>query len=294
MRKFAEACERIAGTTRKLEKIAIVADYLKSSPSEEASVAAVFLSGRPFPAWEETTLQVGGRLLWKVVEELSGKNEEELTAAYRKHGDLGAAAADLLEARVGTGAPARPVRAKLGSVENDEDSMLNDGLSAREVQATFRRIAAARGIAAKAILLRELLSQVTPLEAKYVIKIIAGDLRIGLKESLVEEAIAKAFGASVKEAQRANMLLGDIGGTLHFAAEGKLNQARMRLFHPLGFMLASPAQSAEEALGYFENALVEDKYDGIRAQAHCSGGESVSFRVRGMKSRNLFPSCQTL
>jgi DNA ligase-1 len=289
MRKFAEACERIAGTTKKLEKIAIVADYLKSSPPEEASVAAVFLSGRPFPVWEETTLHVGGRLLWKVVEELSGKNEEELTAAYRTHGDLGAAAADLLESRVVLGAPARPVRAKLGSGENHEDSMLNDGLTGREVQATFRSIAAARGSAAKAILLRELLSQVTPLEAKYVIKIITGDLRIGLKESLVEEAIAKAFGASVKDAQRANMLLGDIGETLRFAAEGKLNDARMRLFHPLGFMLASPAQSAEEALSYFENALVEDKYDGIRAQAHCSAGEVRLFSRTRDEITESFP-----
>jgi DNA ligase-1 len=289
MRKFAEACERIAGTTKKLEKIAIVADYLKSSPPDEASVAAVFLSGRPFPAWEETTLQVGGRSLWKVVEELSEKNDKELTAAYRKHGDLGAAAADLLEARAGTGVPARPVRAKLGSGENHEDSTLNDVLTAREVQATFRRIAAARGSAAKAILLRELLSQVTPLESKYIIKIITGDLRIGLKESLVEEAIAKAFEAPVKDALRANMLLGDIGETLSFAAEGKLNQARMRLFHPLGFMLASPAQSAEEALGYFENALVEDKYDGIRAQAHCSGGEVRIFSRTRDEITESFP-----
>jgi DNA ligase-1 len=289
MRKFAEACERIAGTTKKLEKIAIVADYLKSSPSDEASVAAVFLSGRPFPAWEETTLQVGGRSLWKVVEELSEKNDKELTAAYRKHGDLGAAAADLLESRVISGAPARQVRAKLGSGENHEDSTLNDVLSAREVQATFRRIAAARGSAAKAILLRELLFQVTPLESKYIIKIITGDLRIGLKESLVEEAIAKAFEALVKDAQRANMLLGDIGETLRFAAEGKLNQARMRLFHPLGFMLASPAQSAEEALSYFENALVEDKYDGIRAQAHCSGGEVRIFSRTRDEITESFP-----
>jgi DNA ligase-1 len=289
MRKFAEACERIAGTTKKLEKIAIVADYLKSSPSDEASVAAVFLSGRPFPAWEETTLQVGGRSLWKVVEELSEKNDKELTATYRKHGDLGAAAADLLESRVISGAPARQVRAKLGSGENHEDSTLNDVLSAREVQATFRRIAAARGSAAKAILLRELLFQVTPLESKYIIKIITGDLRIGLKESLVEEAIAKAFEALVKDAQRANMLLGDIGETLRFAAEGKLNQARMRLFHPLGFMLASPAQSAEEALSYFENALVEDKYDGIRAQAHCSGGEVRIFSRTRDEITESFP-----
>jgi DNA ligase 1 len=289
MRKFAEACERIADTTKKLEKIAIVADYLKSSPPEEASVAAVFLSGRPFPAWEESTLQVGGRLLWQTVEALSGRTAQELTAAYRKHGDLGAAAADLLEARVGTGAPARLGSAKLGRGENPEDSIFNDGLNVREVQTAFRRIAVARGSAAKAILLRELLSQVTPLEAKYIVKIITGDLRIGLKESLVEEAIAKAFGASAKDAQRANMLLGDIGETLRFAAEGKLNQAKMRLFHPLGFMLASPAQSAEEALSYFENALVEDKYDGIRAQAHCSGGEVHIFSRTRDEITESFP-----
>jgi DNA ligase-1 len=79
--------------------------------------------------------------------------------------------------------------------------------------------------------------------------------------------------------QRANMLLGDIGETLKLAAEGQLGDAKMRLFHPIGFMLASPAESAEDALSYFENAWVEDKYDGIRAQAHCSG-EDVRFFSR--------------
>ncbi len=269
MRKFVEACERIAGTTKKLEKIAIVADYFKSSSVEEASVAAVFLSGSPFPVWEETTLQVGGKLLWQVVEELSGKTGDDLTAAYRKHGDPGAVAADVL--------PQSP--------NLTDDSVL----SLPEVQATFRKMAAARGPVAKAIIVRELLSQLTPLEAKYIIKIITGDLRIGLKESLVEEAIAKAYGAPAKDVQRANMLLGDIGQTLCLAAEGKLNQAEMRLFHPMGFMLASPAQSAEEALSYFENALVEDKYDGIRAHSHCSAGEVRIFSRTRDEITESFP-----
>src|SRR4030095_1158779 len=97
MRKFAETCETIAGTTKKLVKISIVAEYFTSQTVEEASVAAVFFSGRPFPAWEETTLQVGGRLLWGVVEELSGKSEAELTAAYRRLGDLGAVAGEVLQ-----------------------------------------------------------------------------------------------------------------------------------------------------------------------------------------------------
>jgi DNA ligase-1 len=248
MRRLAEICERIAGTTKKLEKTAIVADYLKSCSREEGSASATFLSGRPFPMWEETTLQVGGSLLWRVVEELSGKSGQGLTDAYRKYGDLGSVAAAVLPERTS-----------------------GKDLNILEVQNRFRQIAASRGHAAKTALVRELLSQATPLEAKYIVKVMTGDLRIGLKESLVEEAVAKAFGVQAKEVQRANMLLGDIGETLRFAADNRLSEAKMRLFHPLGFMLASPAASAEEALGYFENALVEDKYDGIRAQAHCSG-----------------------
>src|SRR5579864_1009690 len=96
MLKFAETAERIAATTKKLQKTALLADYFKSVPAGEASVAAVFFSGRPFPAWEETTLQVGGTLLWRIVMELSGKSEEDLTAAYREHGDLGAVAGAVL------------------------------------------------------------------------------------------------------------------------------------------------------------------------------------------------------
>jgi len=94
-----------------------------------------------------------------------------------------------------------------------------------------------------------------------------------LKESLVEEAIAKAYDEPLARVQRANTLLGDIGGTLRLAAAHRLDEARMRLFHPIGFMLASPAADAEEAFQYFEHALVEDKYDGIRAQAHCGSGQ---------------------
>jgi DNA ligase-1 len=269
MRTFAETAEKIAATTKKLEKTALLAEYFKSVAIQEAAVAAVFLSGRPFPAWEETTLQVGGRLLWSVVEELSGKSDSELTAAYREYGDLGAVAGAVLpgdtKEQWGDGRP-RPSDAERS-------------LSPAEIQVTFREIAAARGPVAKGVLVRKLLSEITPVEAKYVVKILTGDLRIGLKESLVEEAIAKAFDETLKDVQRANMLVGDIGETLRLAAEDRLAEAKMRLFHPIGFMLASPAESAEDALSYFQNAWVEDKYDGIRAQAHCSG-DAVRFFSR--------------
>jgi DNA ligase-1 len=148
----------------------------------------------------------------------------------------------------------------------------------------FDEIAQTNVAAYRLSLLEKLLRRATPLDAKYIVKIISGDLRIGLRESLVEEAIAKAFDEKPVDVQKANMLLGDISGTLRLAAEHKLNQAQMRLFHPIGFMLASPAQDAEEALSYFDRAAVEDKYDGIRAQAHIGGKEDP--RVR-MFSRTL-------
>jgi DNA ligase 1 len=248
MLRFAQTGDAIAATTKKSLKTGIVAEYLRSCPVGTAAVSAIFFSGKAFPAWEETTLQIGGRTLWQIVAELAGKNEEEMTASYRRHGDLGSVAGEVLP-------------------ESTEPS-----LSVLDVESAFRQIAAARGAAARAALARQLLSRATPLEAKYIVKIMTGDLRIGLKESLVEEAIARAYGSTLAEVQRANMLLGDIGATLRFATERKLAEAKMRLFHPLGFMLASPIDSPEEGLSYFTEAAVEDKYDGIRAQAHVQDG----------------------
>jgi DNA ligase-1 len=265
MHEFAKTCEAIAATTKKLVKTNIVAEYLKARTEDEAAVSAVFLSGRPFPVWEETTLQIGGRWLWRIVAELAGKDEGGLTATYRKHGDLGSVAGEVLPAKVG------------------------QGLGLLEVEQTFRQISGVRGPAEKAAIARDLLARATPLEAKYIIKIMTGDLRIGLKESLVEEAVAKAYGSTLAEVQRANMLLGDIGGAVRLALEGRLSQARMRLFHPIGFMLASPIESPEEGLSYFAEVAVEDKYDGIRAQAHVSGGEVKFFSRTRDEITESFP-----
>ncbi len=251
MQQLAAAGEAIAGTTKKSEKTRIVAAYLRSQPLDEAAIAAVFLSGRPFPAYDETTLQVGGSLLWQVIQELSQKGEAVMVAAYRQHGDLGSAAYEVLR----SSAPAE------------------SSLRLPDVERAFRGLAATRGPAAKARVVGDLLARATALEAKYLVKIITGELRIGLKESLVEEAIARAFAVPLASVQRANMLLGDIGETVRLAAAHTLDQARMRMFHPIGFMLAGPVDTPGEAFTFFQHALVEDKYDGIRAQAHSSRGE---------------------
>jgi DNA ligase-1 len=257
MQFFASTADAVAATTKKNEKVRLVAGYFRSRPLDEAAEGAVFFSGRAFPAWEERTLQVGGMLLWRALAEISGKGEVALTAAYRRHGDLGSAAQDLLA----NTAPGKST------------------LTPADIRAAFDQLARTSSAAQKLHLLQDLLRRATAVEAKYIIKIIGGDLRIGLRESLVEEAIAKAFEEKPADVQRANMLLGDISETLRLAARHQLQQAQLRLFHPIGFMLASPAQDAAEAFSYFSHAAVEDKYDGIRAQAHVGGDADPRVRL---------------
>ena len=251
MKKFAQIAGSVAWTSKKTEKTQILSEYLNTLPLPEARLAAMFFSGCAFPAYEETTLQVGGALLWRLAAEVAGASDTELSEAYRRYGDLGDAAEEVFNLRK-PGAPGPEI-------------------SLAELAESFRKIAAARGPAAKTGILRPLLARASAAEAKYIIKIMLGDLRIGSKESLVEDAIAKAFGAKVKEVQRANMMLGDIGETLELTATHRLAEVRPRLFHPIDFMLASPVESAQEAFEAFGadvQFLVEDKYDGIRAQAH--------------------------
>ncbi|MGA9720654.1 MAG: ATP-dependent DNA ligase, partial [Acidobacteriaceae bacterium] len=295
LESWATLCERLAGTTKKLEKRAWMADYLREAPVEGAALAALYLSGTPFPETDRRQLNVGGAILWRVVEELTKASDAAMHEAYRRHGDMGAAAFDLL--------------AKKGGAESATLTIDN----AAEI---FSQLAGAKGTAPRQTLLRDLLGRATPLEAKYLIKLMLSDMRIGVKQAQVEEAIAVAMESDLAAVRRAVMLLGDLSEVVRLSAANRLDEARMRLFHPLGFMLASPVDSVPEAMARFAeeiraerkgkggaqpapeveepekehatsepppaNLLVEahvqDKFDGIRCQVHC-GDPSQPGRV---------------
>ncbi len=153
-------------------------------------------------------------------------------------------------------------------------------LTLTEVADAFAAIAVAKTTAIRAALVDGMLRRATPLDAMYLLKLMLGDMRIGVKQSLVEEAIAVAAGAPVEAVRRAVMLEADLAGAVRRAFAGTLSDAKMRLFHPLGFMLASPVETPEEAVERFAEkpvdseslhieAFLEDKYDGMRAQLHC-------------------------
>jgi DNA ligase-1 len=255
MRRWSEVAERVAATTRTSEKTAVLADYLAGLTPAELPLAAVFLTGRPFAEADQRAAGLGWSAIATTVTDLAGVPRTALGEAYDRSSDLGLAVADVL-AQAGH-APAA-----------------TDAPSLYEVAAAYAAIEAASGPAAKGATLRDLLSRSDPLTAKYIVKVLGGELRIGLREGLVEAAIAKAFDRPLDEVKWAGMLTGDIGRMAELARDDRLADASLALFHPIKFMLASPAEDADDIVRRLGVPVwVEDKYDGIRAQLHRDGDD---------------------
>ncbi|HVG27475.1 MAG TPA: hypothetical protein VM865_07705, partial [Acidobacteriaceae bacterium] len=235
--ELAELAELLAGEGSKLKKRAAIAAAVLRAASEspaEAGRFCLYLAGQPFAEADPRKLNAGGAILSRVVKEISGATDAALGAAYRHHGDLGAAAADLLTALLA---------ADPSGVAHPRSPAVPSTLT--DVAEAFDTMARARSTAARAAAVESLLRRSTPLEAKYLLKLMLGDMRIGVKQSLVEEAIAEAATAAgspaeVAAVRHAVMLEADLSRAAERAFAGTLHQARMRLFHPLGFMLAAP------------------------------------------------------
>jgi DNA ligase-1 len=252
--------EELAGEAGRLKKRAAIAAEISAvhtaaSESEDAGLFALYLAGTPFAEADARKLNAGGALLSKALLAVSGATDVALTAAYRRHGDMGAAAFDLLMAAAETHVPESGPFDKLRASYGTPGSVV--GLTLVDVADAFVAMAAAKTTAIRAALVEGMLRRATPLEAKYLLKLMLGDMRIGVKQSLVEEAIAVAAGAPVEAVRRAVMLEADLAWAVRRAFAGTLDEARMRLFHPLGFMLASPVETPEEAVERFTEKPVK-------------------------------------
>jgi len=252
-RVLAEALDAVANERGKLAKIERPAETLGRLEGQELAVAARLLSGSPFAEWEQTVTSVGWVTVAKAAAEVSGWDLETIGACATAIGDLGEAVGLLL-----TEAPPR-------------------GMSVLEVDAQLRELARERKAAGKQAAVAAMLTSSSPVEGKYLLKTLSGGLRIGADVTTVEEAIAQAFGADREAVARARRDCGDIGETAVAAREGKLEEIRFRLFHPIGFMLATPIEAAEEVAAELPLFAIEDKFDGIRAHAHKSDGRVALF-----------------
>ncbi|OLD26504.1 MAG: hypothetical protein AUJ04_05855 [Acidobacteria bacterium 13_1_40CM_3_55_6] len=257
LESFARTAEAVAATTRKLEKAALLEDYFRQLDDEDLARAARYFAGQQFASSDARTTNVGGSILSEAMISAAGASPESLGARYARWGDAGDVAFELF------------VEAKPGN---------QPSLTLAQTEDVLAQLSLTRGKKAKTQILIEALSRATALEAKYLVKLLSGDLRIGLREGLVEDAIARAFKQPLAEVSLANMLRGDIGEAAVRARAGALRDIEMRLFHPLKFMLATPASDlADIARTMPDEFFVEDKFDGIRAQAHVQNGRVAIF-----------------
>lgn len=273
---FAETADRVRRTRGTLAKTALVAEYLAALPPDALPLGAVYFTGAPFPRVDPRTLSAGSAALRNAALALLPWDEVVFDASVRAVGDVGETLGKLFALD-----PPRP-RAR------GQQRLTSFGGDAREarapmtladVDAAFAALAAERDASAKQRLLEEAWLRMTALEVQYFTKIALGGMRIGLAESLVEEAVATAFSRDVEAVRAANMVSGDVGLAARLAREDRLGQAEFRLFHPLSFMLATPIDAPPA--GSYEGWLAEDKFDGIRAQLHAANGRAVLY------SRNL-------
>src|SRR6267154_976385 len=266
---FAKTAEAVAATTKKLEKAALLGEYFRQLDDEDLPRAARYLAGQQFALNDARTTNVGGSILGEALCAATGASPESLGPRYARWGDGGDVAFEVF-------AEAKP---------GDQPSISLD-----ETERLLARLSATRGKNAKTKILTEAFARATPLEAKYLIKLLSGDLRIGSREGLVEDAIARAFKQPLAEVSLANMLRGDIGEAAVRARAGDLQTVELRLFHPLKSMLATPASDlADVARTMPAEFFVEDKFDGIRAQAHVENGRVAIFSRTLDEITNRFP-----
>ena len=253
MRRWSLLAERVAATSRTSEKTAVLAHYLGTLDAVELPIATVFLTGRPFAETDQRVTGIGWAAISSAVTDVAPVTRADLAAAYDRTSDLGLAVAEALT--------------MAGHLPPPEV-----GPTLPDVAAAFAAIEAASGPTRKSAILRDLLARSDPPTAKGIVKVLGGELRIGLREGLVEAAIAQAFSRSLDDVKWAGMLVGDVGRLAGLARDDALGSAELALFHPLKFMLASPAEDADEILARLgPEVWVEDKYDGIRAQLHKRG-----------------------
>ncbi|HEV3086827.1 MAG TPA: ATP-dependent DNA ligase [Candidatus Elarobacter sp.] len=251
---FARTCAAIAATASKLEKIALVAGYLRELDDDDLAPATRYFTGNPFPQAQERSLAVGGRTIVEAAATTWGVDDAALSVAYRATGDLGAALGPFV----------RP---------SHDLGLFRDTLTPARLYEVLTEIADASGKNAqkrRRILCERIFSACTdPLEATYVIKIMTGELRIGLREGLVVDAVAQAFERDPRAVRRAASAAGDLGAVALAAKHDTLDQVTIAYHAPVAFMLASPIAYGSEYKDLVAASwLVEDKYDGIRVQAH--------------------------
>jgi DNA ligase 1 len=274
--EFSTLCEKVRLTSSKNAKVAIIAEYLAKLDDLSLPAAVLFLSGAVFPKGSGLALNVGFNTIMQSLSEIARLEPEEIQEIYLKHGDMGALAEHAVSKKQWS--PLVPQRQLLLPDLHDQLRKIADASGPRSAEA-------------KKKILTGLLVNCSPLEARYLVKIATGELRVGAVEGLVELAVGKAFGHDAQSVRQAMLLSGDIAQVALLAKKDALATAIMKPLAPLSFMLADVMFSAEEIAQYYggKQMICEFKYDGIRVQLHKFGGRARMFSRKLEDVTGSFP-----
>jgi DNA ligase 1 len=258
-KSFSELVEKIENTKKRLEIIEQTANYLKALSADEIGPATNMIVGRAFPKYSQKSLDVSWSTLKGIFEQVTQFDWNIFHQVMAASGDIGSATKTILEI----------------SKTKKQTQLIPTFLTITEVSRAFEAIAQSQGSGSrtkKERLITTLLSQATPDEAKYLVKIFTGEMRTGIHEGLMEQAVARAFDVPLQKVQYAGMVLGDIGEvaeTLKTNGPETLEKVGFTVFRPVKLMLAQTAQSVTEALeAHGGKTAFEYKYDGARVQIH--------------------------
>ena len=275
MHPFSEICEEIGSISSKLSKVVVLSNYLKELSDTDLSLACVYFTGNAFPTRDTRKLNLGSQMIKKALAQAVNMTSEE---DFRKINDISVSISE-------PGDMAKQVLEEFRKGKN-----VLEEFSLENAKFFFNSIFETKGSIAKINLLTDLYSHLSATTAKYTTKILAGDLRIGLKEASVEEAIAKAFDQKASDVKNANMLIGNIGEVAVKAKNNDLQNITLTPFWPVKAMLATPAEDGNEIINRMgEHLWVEDKYDGVRCQVHKFGNEIKLFSRDQNEITNQFP-----
>ena len=256
---FAELCQRVEGVSGSLEKIDIVAAFLKNLDDDELAVASGFIMGDLFSPSLDLVMGVGPSILYEAMARACGCSTERISDMLRATGDPGLVASAAVDKKKPIGFAA---------------FIKDEPLSIKEVYQRLVAVARASGKGsqdAKVKNLQYLFSQATPLEAQYIARLAIEDMRIGIGEGGVRDSIAQAFSQDASEVERAYNLTNDIGRVAVNARKGTLADLNVLINHPIKMMLAQVGEGISASMQELGSAAIEWKYDGARVQIHKDG-----------------------
>lgn len=266
--RFAELCQKVEQISGSLEKIELVAAFLGDLDDDELAIVSGFVMGDLFSPRLDLVMGVGPSILYEAMARACGVSTEKISLLLRATGDPGLVASAVVEKKRPTG---------FATFLKDEP------LTIKEVYQRFLAIARASGKGsqdAKVKNLQFLFSQSTPIEAQYIARLAIEDMRIGIGEGGVRDAIARAFSQNASEVEKAYNLTNDIGLVAVNSRKGTLSDLGVLINHPIKMMLAQLGEGIASSMQELGSAAMEWKYDGARVQIHKEGKKVRIFSRR--------------